>query len=285
MERQPPELETQPPRVAMAAAAAEDFLARYDAFWFGRLVLVSPPAAAVEAASPSAPAQRRKEEEEEEEEEEEKLRLAESEREVQRAPSGLLRHRRSRSDDAAAVPFEGLEPLRIPNSHRARLETILSGKDGLAAPQPLPLPERRRSEVRRPGRRRRRRGRSMSELEFEEVKGLQDLGFTFSDADVDAELASIVPGLRRRHSADEEEARKAITVSAASAQEEASRHSRQTSAAASAPRRPYLSEAWEDEEEEVKKMLQNCRIPPAGDGDDLKEHIRLWAHTVASAVR
>ncbi|KAL5199986.1 hypothetical protein ABZP36_021189 [Zizania latifolia] len=271
MERQP-ELETQPPRVAMAAAA-EDFLARYDACWFGRLVLVSPPAAAVAPASPSAPAQRRKEEEEE-------MKLPEREREVQRAPSGLLRHRRSRSDDAAAFPFEGLEPLRIPNSHRARLETILSGKDVVAAPQPLP--ERRRPEVRRSGRRRRRRGRSMSELEFEEVKGLQDLGFTFSDADVDAELASIVPGLRRRRSDEEEETRKAITAAAASAQEEASR---QTSASSSAPRRPYLSDAWEDEEEEVKKMLQNWRIPPAGEGADLKEHIRLWAHTVASAVR
>ena len=67
-------------------------------------------------------------------------------RELQRAPSGP-RHRRSRSDEVAAATFEGLEPLKIPNSHRARLETILSGKDGLAAPQLLL--ERRRPEVRR----------------------------------------------------------------------------------------------------------------------------------------
>jgi hypothetical protein len=32
----------------------------------------------------------------------------------------------------------------------------------------------------------------MLELKFEEVKGLQDLGFTFSNAEVDTELASIV---------------------------------------------------------------------------------------------
>lgn len=133
----------------------------------------------------------------------------------------------------------------------------------------------------------------MSELEFEEVKGLQDLGFTFSEDDVDAELASIVPGLRRRRS-DEDDAREAPAAAAASAEEEAASSRRIGSAPAgtsssfsSAPRRPYLSEAWDDEEEEMRRMLRNWRIPPAGDGDgaDLKEHLRLWAHTVASAVR
>nr|CAB3486315.1 unnamed protein product [Digitaria exilis] len=38
----------------------------------------------------------------------------------------------------------------------------------------------------------------MSELEFEEVKGLQHLDFTFSDAEAYDELASIVLGLRRK---------------------------------------------------------------------------------------
>lgn len=250
-----------------AAAAAEEAIALFDAYWFHRLVLLScsPPAAT--PASPPPPPQRG---------EEQQAPVESKSRELQRAPSGL-RHRRSRSDEAAAAAFEGLEPLKIPNSHRARLETILSGKDGLAAPQPV----RRRPEVRRPGgRRRRRRGRSMSELEFEEVKGLQDLGFTFSDAEVDAELASIVPGLRRWQS--EEEAKKAMV--AASAEEEASSDTA-AGASASAPRRPYLSEAWEDEEEEVRRMLRNWRIPAARDGTDLKEHLRLWAHTVASAVR
>uniref|UniRef100_J3MEX4 Uncharacterized protein n=1 Tax=Oryza brachyantha TaxID=4533 RepID=J3MEX4_ORYBR len=57
----------------------------------------------------------------------------------------------------------------------------------------------------------------MSELEFEEVKGLQDLGFTFSEDDVDAELASIVPGLRRRRS-DEDDTKTATAAAAASAE-------------------------------------------------------------------
>ena len=234
----------------------------YDACWFRRLVLLPPP-------PPAAPAPER-----------------EAERRVPSssptAAGGGLRHRRTRSHEATAAAFQGLEPLRLPDSgNRARLETILSGKDGLAA---ATLPERRRPAG--GGRRRRRRGRSMSELEFEEVKGLQDLGFTFSDAEVDAELASIVPGLRRKRSEEENRA----TASAPAAPRDAPSSSSSSAPpedAAQAPRRPYLSEAWDDEEEEaeVRRALRNWRIPPPGDGNDLKEHLRMWAHTVASAVR
>ena len=243
-------------------------MALYDACWFRRLVLLPPP-------PPAAPAPER-----------------EAERRVPSssptAAGGGLRHRRTRSHEATAAAFQGLEPLRLPDSgNRARLKTILSGKDGLAA---AALPERRR----RPaggGRRRRRRGRSLSELEFEEVKGLQDLGFTFSDAEVDAELASIVPGLRRKRSEEENRA----TASAPAAPRDAPSSSSSSAPpeeaaapAAQATRRPYLSEAWDDDEEEaeVRRALRNwIRIPPPGDGNDLKEHLRMWAHTVASAVR
>uniref|UniRef100_A0A0D9WR38 DUF1685 domain-containing protein n=1 Tax=Leersia perrieri TaxID=77586 RepID=A0A0D9WR38_9ORYZ len=258
-------------------AAVEDVLALYDACWFDRLVLLSPSVLSAAAVAPDSPPAQREEE---------------RQPEMKRSPSGMLRHRRTRSDDAATAFESALEPLRIPNNHhhRARLETILSGKDGLTA-APQPLPERRRPAARRPGgRRRQRRGRSMSELEFEEVKGLQDLGFTFSEDNVDAELASIVPGLRRRRS-EEDDAGKAPAVGAAVAgeeeeQEAGRRRAGSAPAASSAPRRPYLSEAWDDEEEEVRRMLRNWRIPAAGgDGGDLKEHLRLWAHTVASAVR
>ncbi|CAM0910355.1 unnamed protein product [Alopecurus aequalis] len=257
------------PRPQPAVVAAEDAMALYDTYWFHRLVLhsYSPP-----APLPTPPPEREQQQQEPEQA------PAESKRELQRDPSGL-RHRRTRSDEAKTATFDALEPLKIPTGNRARLQTILSGKDGLAAPQPLPA--RRRPEARRPGgRRRKARGRSLSELEFEEVKGLQDLGFTFSEAEVDAELASIVPGLRRLRAA-EEEAKKAKDAAAACAEEEACRNR-----AASAPRRrPYLSEAWEDEEAEVRRMLSNFRIPAADDGADLKENLRLWAHSVASAVR
>ncbi|XP_062233050.1 uncharacterized protein LOC133930421 [Phragmites australis] len=261
-----------PQQAAAAAATAEEIIALYDAGWFRRLVLLPPPPPAPTPAPTPQQA------------------LPERQREAQSvfsSPVPGLRHRRTRSDEAAAAAFQSLEPLKIPNNgHRARLETIHSGKDGhVAAPQPLP--ERRRQEVRRPsgsGRRRRRRGWSMSELEFEEIKGLRDLGFTFSDAEVDAELASIVPGLRRKRS--EDEARITASAPPAAASASADVQVAVTDAtAASAPRRPYLSEAWDDEEEEVRTMLRNWRIPAARDGTDLKEHIRMWAHTVASAVR
>ncbi|KAM0902689.1 hypothetical protein ACQ4PT_019143 [Festuca glaucescens] len=247
-----------------AVAAAEDAITLYDTYWFHRLVLHSYSPAPAPLPPPPPELEQAP---------------AESNRELQRAPTGL-RHRRTRSDEAKTATFDALEPLKIPHSHRAaRLETILSGKDGLAAPAPQPQPQRRR-----PGGRRRKqaRGRSLSELEFEEVKGLQDLGFAFSEADVDAELASIVPGLRRLRTA-EEEAKKAEAAAAACAEEEACRN---RAASASAPRRrPYLSEAWEDEEAEVRRVLSTFRIPAADGGADLKEHLRLWAHSVASAVR
>ncbi|CAN6216617.1 unnamed protein product [Urochloa humidicola] len=268
----------QPAAAAAAAAAAEKTMALYDAFWFRRLVLLPSPAAPAGAPSPRVPPPPV-----------ERERAVPSPSSPTAFAAGGLRHRRTRSDEAAAAAFQGLEPLRLPNSgNRARLETILSGKDGLAAPAPAPqpLPERRRPEARRPvgaGRRRRRRGRSMSELEFEEVKGLQDLGFTFSDAEVDAELASIVPGLLRRKRSEEDNVR--ATASAPPAATPRDESASAADAAPVAPRRPYLSEAWDDEEEEVRRALRNWRIPPPGDGNNLKEHLRMWAHTVASAVR
>uniref|UniRef100_A0A0E0F2W7 Uncharacterized protein n=1 Tax=Oryza meridionalis TaxID=40149 RepID=A0A0E0F2W7_9ORYZ len=85
----------------------------------------------------------------------------------------------------------------------------------------------------------------MSELE------LQDLGFTFSEDDVDAELNSIVSGLRRRRS-DEDDARKAPAVAAASTEEEAAGRRigfapTGASSSSSALRRPHLSEVWDEE--------------------------------------
>ncbi|CAD6339262.1 unnamed protein product [Miscanthus lutarioriparius] len=115
----------------------------------------------------------------------------------------------------------------------------------------------------------------MLELEFEEVKGLQDLGFTFSNAEVDAELASIVSGLLKRKRSEEENSQ-ATTSAPATATSSSSRRAAEAvndDDASAAPRRPYLSEAWDDKEEEVSRALRNWRIPPAGDGNQLKEHL------------
>jgi len=277
-------------------------MALYDACWFRRLVLLpSPTPALAAAAAPPRPALPSQQQAPPLEREVLDTHTPHAQQRPASSPTagGGLRHRRTRSDEATAAAFQGLEPLRLPDSgHRARLETILSGKDGLvvAAPQPERRirPELARRPAAGPGRRRlRRRGRSMSELEFEEVKGLQDLGFTFSDAEVDAELASIVPGLLRRKRSEEENSRATASAPAAATSSSARRAAEAVNdddasaeGVAPAPRRPYLSEAWDDEEEaEVRRALRNWRIPPAGDGNQLKEHLRMWAHTVASAVR
>lgn len=127
------------------------------------------------------------------------------------------------------------------------------------------------------GRRRRRRkdrggnSKSLSELEFKELKGFMDLGFVFSDKDRDSTLVSIIPGLQRLGREGEGEGegegeQKGIAVS-----------------------RPYLSEAWDVMEEKRRNNenpLVNWRIPAAfGNEMEMKNHLRFWAHTVASNAR
>ncbi|KAK6134283.1 hypothetical protein DH2020_031973 [Rehmannia glutinosa] len=118
-------------------------------------------------------------------------------------------------------------------------------------------------------RRKNRSSRSMSELELEELKGFMDLGFVFSDHEeqIDSRLVSIIPGLQR--------------VQGKLGFGEAASYS--------VSRRPYLSEAWDFNLEQVKinnNPLMDWRIPEFGNDMELKDNIRLWAHTVvASTVR
>lgn len=121
------------------------------------------------------------------------------------------------------------------------------------------------------GKKRRRRlgrkgsGKSLSELEFEELKGFMDLGFVFSDEDKDSKLISIIPGLQRLGIKRAEESDGGLGK------------------VSSVPR-PYLSEAWEFLEDE-KSPLMDWRIPAFGNETELKDHLRYWASTVASTVR
>ncbi|KAK4398152.1 hypothetical protein Sango_1290700 [Sesamum angolense] len=117
---------------------------------------------------------------------------------------------------------------------------------------------------------RRSSSRSLSELEFEELKGFMDLGFVFSDEDRDSRLVSIIPGLQRLGKNMQEESGKGCGESA------------------TAVSRPYLSEAWEclkDEKRVKNNGLTEWRIPAFGNETELKDHLRFWAHTVASTVR
>ncbi|GJV46610.1 DUF1685 family protein [Tanacetum coccineum] len=120
--------------------------------------------------------------------------------------------------------------------------------------------ERRKKKIRRQG-----TSKSLSELEFEEVKGFMDLGFVFSEKDQDPSLVEIIPGLQRL-----------------------SKH-------VTSVRRPYLSEAWEEDLHNKKlnktimdpktTLMINWEVPCVKDENQLKDNLKLWAHNVASIVR
>ncbi|KAG4969012.1 hypothetical protein AAZX31_12G215300 [Glycine max] len=96
--------------------------------------------------------------------------------------------------------------------------------------------------------------RSLSDLEFEEVQGFKDLGFSFEKEALSPSLASILPGLQEKKRDETEEDK--------------------------AARRPYLSEAW---------LVQSCAPPIPNwashkSSGDMKEQIKFWARAVASNV-
>ncbi|GFZ06155.1 hypothetical protein Acr_18g0003250 [Actinidia rufa] len=110
--------------------------------------------------------------------------------------------------------------------------------------------------------------KSLSDLEFEELKGFMDLGFVFSEEDVNSSLVEIIPGLQRLGKKSDGEGQKG-------------KNSDQPSVT-----RPYLSEAWEVlDRRKRENPLMNWRIPDLGNEIDMKDSLKLWAHTVASAVR
>ncbi|RDX70292.1 hypothetical protein CR513_50482, partial [Mucuna pruriens] len=96
--------------------------------------------------------------------------------------------------------------------------------------------------------------RSLSDLEFEEVQGFKDLGFSFEKEALSPSLANILPGLQEKKRDETEEDK--------------------------AARRPYLSEAW---------LVQSCAPPTPNwasqkSAVDMKEQIKFWARAVASNV-
>ncbi|KAL8460696.1 hypothetical protein ACS0TY_031497 [Phlomoides rotata] len=125
-------------------------------------------------------------------------------------------------------------------------------KNGREISAEIPRPPQRSKITKR-----KRFSKSLSDLEFEEVKGFTEIGFVFSEDDEkDSRLVEIIPGLQRLgHS-------KEIT--------ELSREQRM---------RPYLSEAWE------LNPLMDWRIPAMSNEVEMKDSLKCWAHTVASAVR
>ncbi|KAI9076866.1 hypothetical protein K1719_041170 [Acacia pycnantha] len=195
-------------------------------------------------------------------------------------------HTRSMSDSITSFNFDSLSPdtvLLVPS----KLQTILSGKEVTDTdPEMEPtkqrttlhlqdLPNKKQRDIRR--RKDKKERKSLSDLEFQELKGFIDLGFVFSEEDKDSNLASIIPGLQRLgkkdvNEDDEEEVKRDFDESEIS--------------------RPYLSEAWEFQERRKKEnnqnrnpFLMNWRVPSSNNEIDVKDSLKLWAHTVASTVR
>lgn len=117
--------------------------------------------------------------------------------------------------------------------------------------------------------------KSLSDLEFDELKGFMDLGFVFSEEDKDSSLVEIIPGLQRLGEEREND------------HDDSNSFSSTTGGA----RRPYLSEAWKDLDRKMKKKEKKTasmikwEVPALSDEIDMKDNLKLWAHTVASFVR
>ncbi|EOA27699.1 hypothetical protein CARUB_v10023852mg [Capsella rubella] len=190
----------------------------------------------------------------------------------------------SSSDDLFLSPRSVL-PVK---ANPMKLQTILSGK----AVNEFTIAERERALItkkedlqRKNSNKmmkrnvRRRKGKSMSDLEYEELKGFMDLGFVFSEEDhKDSDLVSILPGLQRSLLKKDDGVAQAVTEE----EEDMSNGNRVA--------RPYLSEAWDHcGGRKGKKQLKpeiKWRVPaPAANEVDLKDNLRLWAHAVASTIR
>ncbi|KAG6416846.1 hypothetical protein SASPL_124287 [Salvia splendens] len=181
--------------------------------------------------------------------------------------------RKSHSDHNLTSKLDATSSSSEPSSPSPKsvlgphLQTILSGKEVESFVEEEELKkinkaagENEEKAIRRRHRRKRRGGasKSLTELEVEELKGFMDLGFVFSDEDRDSNsrLGSIIPGLMGKGASE------------------------------TTPSRPYLSEAWERmEEEERRNSVMEWRIPAFGNEMELKDHLRFWAHSVASTVR
>ncbi|KAM0065142.1 hypothetical protein Hdeb2414_s0003g00111331 [Helianthus debilis subsp. tardiflorus] len=141
--------------------------------------------------------------------------------------------------------------------------------------------ERKKNKKRRHG-----TSKSLSDLEFEELKGFMDMGFVFSEQDYkDSNLVEIIPGLQRLG----EEREKEDDDNDDNNNDDDDDND---SCVYEGERRPYLSEAWEaldrsskKKEHKIASPMMKWEIPVVKDEIDMKDNLKLWAHTVASIVR
>lgn len=183
-----------------------------------------------------------------------------------------------------------LSPSSVLSLNSAKLQTIFSGKEVKDFPEQVEnistSTEKEAEEVvikKKVNKRRRRKVRnsskSLSDLEFEELKGFMDLGFVFTEEECrDSKLVSIIPGLQRLSG------KKQSNISSGQTKEEDDDHDQGHGSLIS---RPYLSEAWDvlDSQRKKKSPLMNWKIPVSGSEIDMKDQLKFWAHSVASTVR
>uniref|UniRef100_A0A7N0RJW7 Uncharacterized protein n=1 Tax=Kalanchoe fedtschenkoi TaxID=63787 RepID=A0A7N0RJW7_KALFE len=199
-------------------------------------------------------------------------------------PALKVSHVRSSSDQLTLSTNSNLlSDAESPKSvlrRTPKLQTIFSGKEVGVGFVEFEAAEEVKVErrVKRSGRRRRRRrsggSKSLTELEFEEVKGFMDLGFVFCDEDHnDSSLVSMIPGLHRPGHHHNQNCRE-------DAEGVGDDH-------LSGVSRPYLSEAWGCGSKEMKPSLRAVvgLGAAAANEVEMKNQIKSWAHSVASAVR
>lgn len=255
--------------------AAEEVLNLFDLYWFEHTILSN------KSSSPSKPLEIDDIEANPSPKITEEIQEAE---EFSRLPTI---HVRSLSDQQLSFSLsDSFSPNSVLNVN-PKLQTILSGKEVrefgeekvVEKEEEAVVPTKRKSQCER---KRRKASKSLSDLEFQELKGFMDLGFVFTEEDnKDSDLVSIIPGLQRlgkrdgdrEDDHDDQELKKKI---------DGSDHHVKVS-------RPYLSEAWDVLDYQRKKekhalTMMNWRIPASGSEIDMKQHLRFWAHSVASTV-
>lgn len=239
--------------------ASEEILTLFDQFWFQHVVFAGKPLLRTQRATKPSEAPENSSE----------------------SPIMQVIQGRSQSEYLLGSDFPAPETAyystgSIPTNRK--LQTILSGEVTEFSGERGGKPAKKKlggNEEKLRKRRGRGLSKSLSDLEFEELKGFMDLGFVFSEEDKNSSLASIIPGLQRlgRKTGENEE------------EKEEKREEKGNEIGVS---RPYLSEAWEaDDEENEKRILMKWRVPDLGAATemDMKDHLKFWAHTVASTVR
>ncbi|KAL0363487.1 UNVERIFIED_CONTAM: WD repeat-containing protein 53 [Sesamum calycinum] len=178
-----------------------------------------------------------------------------------RFPSQLTIPTRSKSDHQLLFPNNAVfldTDTSSPNSVlKPHLQTVLSDKElSLETPQQFKKLPRKGLMI---SRKKKVLSKSLSELEFEELKGFMDLGFVFSEEDRESGLVEIIPGLQRL-GADRRKEEKL---------------------------RPYLSEAWEalNRRREMERPLMKWRVPAYDGAETLRGHTAAAICCIASRIR